>query len=303
LLIVLFITYVSARTMCTKSNLMLRKRAGGQIIGTMSKGDSVEASGSSGGWSKVTHRRLGSGYDSTQYLVSCGSSERSSSSSSNSNSSTRRRESNVSGERRSSRTNSGNADDSTSRRQSSSGGGASGLCSAFNQIWRAYPPDSVTSESLRASIGFGSWISNTCAIRTTMALNAAGFQPAVIGKARWIAKGKPYLIRVLEMQQFMLAAFGSPYAVGDKGRQSGGNWIAPASFIGKAGIVRWSECGFSDATGHFDVWNGHDQTIRGHGYFGRCQRVELWNVCAPRSNPNYSSFLAHMRRTNGCQGC
>merc|ERR1711916_189374 len=94
-----------------------------------------------------------------------------------------------------------------------------------------------------------------------------------------------------------------PYAVGDKGRNRRGSWKAPEALIGKAGLVRWSQCGFSDASGHFDVWNGHTEKIRGHGYFGRCNKVEVWNLCKPKRNPSYRKFLAHMRKSNGCRGC
>ncbi len=113
------------------------------------------------------------------------------------------------------------------------------------------------------------WITNTCAIRTSMGLSGIGLRPGEIGRTKWVAKGKRYLIRVAEMKPFLDAAFGAPYVTGGPGVPSGssdaqGNPIYdhPASFKGKAGIIMYWNCGWSDATGHFDVWDG--TTVRSH---------------------------------------
>ena len=70
---------------------------------------------------------------------------------------------------------------------------------------------------------------------------------------------------------------------------------SPLLYQGKAGIIHYSDCGWSDATGHFDVWDGTQ--IRSHGYPDKCKTMALYNVCSPRASPDYTAFLAHMKRT------
>jgi hypothetical protein len=56
-----------------------------------------------------------------------------------------------------------------------------------------------------------SWMSNTCTIRTTMALNNIGVRAGDISNARWKDKKRQkYLIRVKAMTRFLRATFGPP---------------------------------------------------------------------------------------------
>lgn len=180
---------------------------------------------------------------------------------------------------------------------------ANGLCPAFYKAWAGYPPyDSVPSTELRSKVGFGEWVTNTCAVRGTLSVMNMGLNPGKIGYTKWRAKGKRYLIRVLEMEQFLLATFGKPYAVGGAGvrtnrldEQRNRVYDENPAIKGKAGIVRYSDCGWSDATGHIDVWDGTN--IRGHTYASKCKKIEVWNVCNPVSNPNYAKFIAYLKKT------
>lgn len=93
-------------------------------------------------------------------------------------------------------------------------------------------------------------VTNTCAVRGSLALRAIGHEPGEIGRTKWIAKGKRYLIRVLEMTEYMLEAFGQPIAVGGIGVATGrtdaqGNQVydMDPKLKGKAGIVRFNDCG------------------------------------------------------------
>ena len=178
-----------------------------------------------------------------------------------------------------------------------------GICPMFYKIWQGYPPiDKVPSPELVASLGFGAWITNTCAIRTTLSLRNAGYKPGEIGRTKWRANGKRYLIRVKEIDPFLTATFGAPYIVAGPGIATGrknaeGNEIYdhPKAFQGKAGLIMYTNCNFDDATGHFDVWDGTN--IRSHGYPDRCKTMSLFNVCTPISSPDYTSFIEHLRRT------
>jgi hypothetical protein len=58
----------------------------------------------------------------------------------------------------------------------------------------------------------------------------------------------------------------------------------------RVGVIRYYDCHFGDATGHFDVWDGAG--LKDHGYTNKkCNKVEIWNVCNVKRNPNYSKLL------------
>jgi len=178
-----------------------------------------------------------------------------------------------------------------------------GICPNFYKVWEGYPSQhEVPSPELLPQLGFGSWVTNTCSIRTSLALRNIGLEPGEIAKSKWVAKGKRYLIRVAEVQPFLEATFGRPIVSGGPGvptdqTDGEGNRIFdhPASFQGKAGIIHYWDCGWSDATGHFDVWDG--KQIRSHGYPDKCKNMAVYSVCNPIPNPNYSAFIALMKRT------
>merc|ERR1711964_742261 len=179
-----------------------------------------------------------------------------------------------------------------------------GFCPISYKVWQGYPPiNKVPSPELVASLGFGSWITNTCAIRTTLSLRNAGYQPGEIGRTKWRANGKRYLIRVKEIDPFLTATFGVPFIVAGPGIATGrknaeGDEIYdhPKEFQGKAGLMMYTNCNFNDATGHFDVWDG--QSIRSQGYPDRCKTMSLFNVCEPIPSPDYTKFIEHLKKTN-----
>ena len=74
-------------------------------------------------------------------------------------------------------------------------------------------------------------------------------------------------------------------------------FLHPEALRGNAGMIRYSDCPFSDATGHIDVFDG--ERLKGHGYAHKCRKMELWNLCNPIPSPNYAPFVAYMRSTNG----
>ncbi len=136
-------------------------------------------------------------------------------------------------------------------------------------------------------------------------MRALGLEPGEIGNARWRdAKQRKYLIRVLEMNQFLRATFGPPQWVGGPGvptdevnNMGERVFLHPPQLRGNAGMIRYSDCPFSDATGHIDVFDG--EHLKGHGYPHKCRKMEVWNLCNPIPNPDYRPFIAYMRSTNG----
>jgi hypothetical protein len=83
---------------------------------------------------------------------------------------------------------------------------------------------------------------------------------------------KNYALRVAEFKQFMLGTYGAPDLVRTPpaGSPTG---VLRADFAHLRGVMCF-EVHFSDATGHFTLWDG-TQPVHGD-YFARAFRVSLW---------------------------
>jgi len=153
---------------------------------------------------------------------------------------------------------------------------------AFQKLWDNYP-GKQTADEVKALIGGGvnaSWITNTCAIRMSHAFNVAGapIPGNVAGLVTVRGGGKfasfRYAIRVAEMRKYLEAKYGKP-TFKIAGPQTGNREEpAPAKFAGRQGIVVFVDCGWSDASGHFDLWN-KDQ-IGHEAYWGLAKQLYLW---------------------------
>lgn len=88
---------------------------------------------------------------------------------------------------------------------------------------------------------------NTCAMRLSYALNKSGAPiPYERGKTFKGADNLNYFIRVKDMASYMDATYGQPNI----------NGMSPSDFSGYTGIIQFNVSGWSDATGHFTLWNG-----------------------------------------------
>jgi len=108
-----------------------------------------------------------------------------------------------------------------------------------------------------------SWITNTCVIRVCRALNYAGAPiPGNIPGLSTVrgGDGKRYAYRVAEFHRFLVNHVRAPNIVGD--------------VQGKKGIIEFVVKGWSDATGHFDLWDG-SQCLK-QAYFEQASKVYLW---------------------------
>lgn len=147
----------------------------------------------------------------------------------------------------------------------------------FRQMWAEFPRG--TTDEVKARIGGAvdaAWITNTCVIRVSRSLNYAGFPLPVRYPGFTTLKGgdgKRYGIRVLEFKSYLRRQYGPPQLThaydGDGGE-------VPDAIIGKQGIICFDVTGWSDATGHFDLWDG--ERCAHHGYFERARKVHLWAV-------------------------
>lgn len=119
------------------------------------------------------------------------------------------------------------------------------------------------------------WITNTCVIRVSRALNYAGHPiPGNFSGLLTVRGGdnKHYALRVREFKRYLIAKYGQP----DLAHQNPGlSGAVPQSFIGKKGIILFEVSGWSDATGHVTLWNG-SRCVNNDCYWDKARSVFLW---------------------------
>jgi hypothetical protein len=156
----------------------------------------------------------------------------------------------------------------------------------FLKLWNAYPNGEA--DEVKKLIGGAvnaDWITNTCTIRLSRAFNYAGTDwripygykyanqaanPKVLNTVKG-ADGLRYAFRVAEFLKYLKEKFGKPQIRVFKQRGED----MPHDFAGRRGIVVFNDCGWSDATGHVDLWN-KDQ-IAHHAYWQEAKEVYLWS--------------------------
>ncbi|MEZ4463841.1 MAG: T6SS effector amidase Tae4 family protein [bacterium] len=152
----------------------------------------------------------------------------------------------------------------------------------FRLLWLGYPHGASTEVKARLGGKLAyDWITNTCTIRTSHAFNMAGAPiPKKYNGLNVIQAptGLYYAYRVAEFLRYMLAEYGAP----DHVEEGEAGTITAAKFAGQQGVICFEVASWSDATGHFDLWNG-TQTVHGE-YFDRAHKVSLWSA-ATTSEP------------------
>jgi len=169
----------------------------------------------------------------------------------------------------------------------------------LQKLWEAYPNHEdpvdvgkVIGGAVRSGIGdrdaagrLVGWIQNTCTIRLSRAFNYCGSAefriptsfafadkraPAALNTVGGGDKLR-YAFRVAEFLKFLREKFGKPPVLAKKER---GDSAVPEVFRTRKGIIVFNDCGWSDATGHVDLWNGSE--CRHHGYWTEAKEVYLW---------------------------
>ncbi|MDJ0836006.1 MAG: type VI secretion system amidase effector protein Tae4 [Acidobacteriota bacterium] len=132
--------------------------------------------------------------------------------------------------------------------------------------------DPITVKNLIGGNVRGAWIKNVCVIRVSRALNYSGdpipFNRSYLSTVRG-GDGKRYAYRVREFRRYMVEKYGDPTRVA-------GGGSPPKSFKGLRGIILFDVTGWSDATGHADLWNGSGCSYQ--CYWPRADKVELWQA-------------------------
>lgn len=157
----------------------------------------------------------------------------------------------------------------------------------FDEMWSAYPCPGGAGEEAKRMIGGAvdaAWITNTCVVRVSRALNYSGnLVPSVSGDEILTVKGadaRHYALRVAEFGAYLRRRYGPPGHTHRYGPQRGG--AAPAALAGRRGLICFDVSTWSDATGHFDLWDG--VACRHHAYFELADAVHLWDV-RPNARP------------------
>lgn len=118
------------------------------------------------------------------------------------------------------------------------------------------------------------WIKNTCAIRMSRALNYSGHEIPNNDNLRTVPGGdnKRYAFRVQELREYLINQFSIPHHTYNNPDLKS---IIPQEFIGTKGIIVFTVDSWSDATGHFTLWDGSN-CIDGTNYWGKASKVEIW---------------------------
>ncbi len=144
---------------------------------------------------------------------------------------------------------------------------------SFESLKPNYP---TTHDPAEVLLGIGGQIgnlaptTNTCVMRMSKAFNYAGKSFAIPGndpKLRTL-RGKDHMHYAYNVQDFLkfLAAHYGPPSISRKYAKNEKESSAP--FLGKTGIIAWHIEGWTDATGHFTLWDGKTGLYEGeHDYF------------------------------------
>jgi hypothetical protein len=153
----------------------------------------------------------------------------------------------------------------------------------FSDLWQNYPfsnkKDGGSPQEVKILIGGRvnmDWITNTCAIRISRALNYSGHIIPADYKDNWAVTGgdgKWYAYRVKDMKGYIKKAFGQPSITCTSHKNFAST---PQQFIKRRGIIVFDVSGWRDATGHITLWNG--TTCSDKCYFSEAHEVSLWEL-------------------------
>lgn len=147
---------------------------------------------------------------------------------------------------------------------------------SFAAMKKAYP-NHVTPEEVFKLIGGKveqNHFPNSCVVRISRALNYSGHAVRRGMHAETVsgADRRWYAYRVVEFERYMTSNLGPPDVMANAAGANGPT--DRTHFAGKRGIIAFCVAGWSNATGHFDLWDGtrcvHED------YFDKANQVSLW---------------------------
>lgn len=152
----------------------------------------------------------------------------------------------------------------------------------FDAMWANYPVPGGPADEAKRMIGGAvdaAWITNTCVVRVSRSFNYSGNLVPATSSALLSVQGadrRHYALRVAEFEAYLRRRYGPPTLTHTYSPALGGP--VPDTFVGKKGVICFEVSQWSDATGHFDLWDG--AACRHHGYFELADAVHLWEVPA-----------------------
>lgn len=155
----------------------------------------------------------------------------------------------------------------------------------FEGMWNAYPNPGEPGEAAKRTIGGNvdaDWITNTCVVRISRAFNSANHRiPRTRRGLTTVsgADGLRYAFRVKEFRRYLEEVYGPPTLRHVYPGGAGGP--IPDSFMGRQGVICFEVDGWTDATGHFDLWR-KDRCVHS-AYFHKASEVLLWEVSSETS--------------------
>jgi hypothetical protein len=159
------------------------------------------------------------------------------------------------------------------------------LSANFPDYWRYPTPDAA-----RKYIGgetLDKDITNTCTIRMSHAMNASGAPVPKVWQTITNREGRNkqyYIIRVVNFRAWMEHMFGPPDLTFTK---KAGDKFQRHRLEGNEGVIAF-DIGFTDATGHFDLWYrdkfSHEDN-GGQEYLMRAKQISLWTGGTVWSSP------------------
>ena len=156
----------------------------------------------------------------------------------------------------------------------------------FDKLWNNYPNGEAPEvKKLIGGAVNADWITNTCTIRLSRAFNYSGLKipfghvfpnqkvnpPKKLNTVKG-ADGLRYAYRVAEFTLWVKEIFGAPTMKIFKERDE----PMPEQFAGKRGLIIFTDCGWTDASGHVDLWN-KDQAKHA-AYWKEAKQVSLWSA-------------------------
>ncbi|HNX44315.1 MAG TPA: T6SS effector amidase Tae4 family protein [Bacteroidales bacterium] len=105
---------------------------------------------------------------------------------------------------------------------------------------------------------------NSCALRISRALNYSGAEiPFVKDQTGSGSDGKWYFYKIKDLKNYLTSTYGPPDLTGNE-----------ASMANQHGIILFQDCGWLDATGHIDLWDGNSCAHK--CYWDQCGNASLW---------------------------
>jgi len=156
---------------------------------------------------------------------------------------------------------------------------------SYSKLWDEYPdyinyPDSKEVKALIGGNVDADWITNTCAIRLSRALNYHGIPvPGNFAGMSTVKGGdkKRYAFRVREMNKWMTFALGNPDFDQKKKK---GDAFSKSALATMKGIIGF-DIAFTDATGHLDLWDGSifsSEYKVSQNYWTSATRIWMWKA-------------------------